>query len=99
MAHPSFVDAKELKGMLAPLTIAAAETDHIFPAEKRREAEDILKDHHIPYQLTLYSDVAHGFAVRGDMKNSREKFAKESAFLQHVQWFDEWLKGSRDIAA
>lgn len=99
MAHPSFVEGDELKAMLAPLSIAAAETDLIFPVEKRRETEDILKDHHIPYQICLYSDVEHGFAVRGDAKDQRQKFAKESAFLQHVQWFDEWIKGKRDIAA
>ncbi|KAI6950409.1 hypothetical protein KC318_g11192, partial [Hortaea werneckii] len=31
--------------------------------------------------------------------NKRAKFAKEAAFLQHVQWFDEFVKGQRDIAA
>nr|POE52019.1 hydrolase tropi [Quercus suber] len=85
MAHPSFVDAEEIKAMKAPLTIAAAETDEIFPAAKRRETEDILKDMSIPYQINLYSDVVHGFSVRGDMSNKRAKYAKEAAFLQHVQ--------------
>ena len=99
MAHPSFVDAAEVKAMRAPLSIAAAETDQIFPAEKRRETEDILKEHDIPYQICLYSDVEHGFAVRADMSNQRAKFAKEAAFLQHVQWFDEYVKGKRDSAA
>lgn len=99
MAHPSFVDAAEVKAMRAPLSIAAAETDQIFPAEKRRETEDILKEHDIPYQICLYSDVEHGFAVRADMSNKRAKFAKEAAFLQHVQWFDEYVKGKRDSAA
>nr|POE75776.1 hydrolase tropi [Quercus suber] len=99
MAHPSFVDAEEIKAMKAPLTIAAAETDEIFPASKRRETEDLLKDMSIPYQITLYSDVVHGFAVRGDVSNKRVKYAKEAAFLQHVQWFDEYLKGKRDSAA
>ncbi|KAI7079816.1 hypothetical protein KC352_g41652, partial [Hortaea werneckii] len=99
MAHPSFVDAEELKAMVAPLSIAAAETDAIFPAEKRRESEDILKDMDLPYQMSLYSDVEHGFAVRADLSNKRAKFAKEAAFLQHVQWFDEFVKGQRDIAA
>lgn len=98
-AHPSFVDAEELKAMTAPLTIAAAETDEIFPVEKRHETEAILKDMKIPYQISLYSDVEHGFSVRGDVSNPRVKFAKEAAFLQHVQWFDEFVKGKRDIAA
>jgi len=99
MAHPSFVDAAEVKGIAGPVTIAAAETDQIFPAPKRRETEDILKEMDVPYQLSLYSDVEHGFAVRADISNSRIKYAKETVFLQFVQWFDEYLKGKRDIAA
>lgn len=99
MAHPSFVDAEEIKKMTAPLSIAAAETDEIFPAEKRRETEDILKGMKLPYQISLYSGVEHGFAVRGDPNKRETKFAKEAAFLQHVQWFDEHVKGKRDIAA
>ncbi|KAK4548963.1 hypothetical protein LTR36_008736 [Oleoguttula mirabilis] len=99
MAHPSFVDAAEIKAMVAPLCIAAAETDAIFPADKRRETEDILKEMKLPYQMSLYGDVEHGFAVRADMSKREAKFAKEAVFLQHVQWFDEFLKGKRDSAA
>lgn len=99
MAHPSFVDAEEVKALTGPLSIAAAETDEIFPTEKRRETEDLLKDMSIPYQISLYSDVVHGFAVRADLSDKKAKYAKEAAFMQHVQWFDEYLKGKRDWAA
>jgi len=99
MAHPSFVEADEIKAMVGPLSIAAAETDQIFPAEKRRETEDLLKEMTIPYQMFLYSSVVHGFAVRADMSDRTAKFAKEAVFLQHVQWFDEFVKGKRDVAA
>ena len=98
-AHPSFVEPDEVKGITGPLSIAAAETDQIFPAEKRRQTEDILKDMSVPYQLCLYSDVEHGFAVRADVSKPAVKFAKEAAFLQAVQWFDEFLKGKRESAS
>lgn len=75
------------------------ETDQIFPASKRRETEDILKDMSIPYQITLYSDVEHGFAVRADISKRPVKYAKEAAFVQAVAWFDEFLKGDRSWAA
>ncbi|CAO2654393.1 Nn.00g111260.m01.CDS01 [Neocucurbitaria sp. VM-36] len=91
-AHPSFVDADEVRGIRGPLSIAAAETDAIFPAEKRRETEDILKEHTVPYQMFLYSDVEHGFGVKGDLSHAKARFAKEQAFLQAVHWFDEYVK-------
>ncbi|PYH90775.1 dienelactone hydrolase [Aspergillus ellipticus CBS 707.79] len=90
-AHPSFIDAEELKAIEGPLSISAAEIDHIFPAEKRHESEVILKDLGFPYQINLYSGVEHGFAVRGNPEKRTVQYAKESAFLQAVQWFKEHL--------
>jgi dienelactone hydrolase len=71
--------------------MSAAETDTIFPSEKRHESESILKELGTPYQINLYSGVEHGFAVRCDPTNPVARYAKESAFLQAVQWFKEHL--------
>jgi len=90
-AHPSFVEESELAAIEGPLSIAAAETDEIFSAEKRHKSETILVETKQPYQINLYSGVAHGFSVRGDITKKHEKFAKEKAFMQAVQWFDEYL--------
>ena len=94
-AHPSFVEPAELKDMKGPLAISAAETDPIFPSEKRHETEVILKELGLPYQINLYSGVEHGFALRADLKNRVATYAKESAFLQAVQWFQEHLKSGK----
>ncbi|KUJ06765.1 alpha/beta-hydrolase [Mollisia scopiformis] len=91
MAHPSFVDEDELAAIAGPLSISAAETDEIFPAEKRHKSEIILVETKQPYQINLFSGVVHGFSVRCDVSKKHEKFAKEKAFLQAVQWFDEHL--------
>ncbi|KAI0968109.1 dienelactone hydrolase [Xylaria arbuscula] len=90
-AHPSFVEEDELRGFKGPLSIAAAETDTIFPSEKRHRSEEILKEGGQPYQISLFSGVVHGFAVRGDISKKDHKFAKEQAFFQAVQWFDHHL--------
>ncbi|PSR78362.1 dienelactone hydrolase [Coniella lustricola] len=90
-AHPSFVDEDELAAITGPLSIAAAETDEIFPADKRHKSEEILQKVGQPYQINLYSGVVHGFAVRCDISKKIQKFAKEQAFLQAVAWFDEYL--------
>lgn len=92
VAHPSFVERDELAAITGPLSIAAAETDSIFPAEKRHESETILRDTKQPYQINLYSGVEHGFAVRGDVSIKVQRFAKEAAFFQAVTWFDTWLE-------
>jgi len=92
VAHPSFVTTEEVKAIEGPFSIAAAETDGIFPPEKRHETEQILKDIKVPYQINLYSGVVHGFAVRGDLSSKIVTYAKEQAFLQAIFWFDEHVK-------
>ncbi|PYH94395.1 esterase/lipase [Aspergillus ellipticus CBS 707.79] len=91
LAHPSHVTEDELRGINGPLAIAAAETDRIFPAEKRHQSESILQETGKPYQISLFSGVAHGFAVRGDIQERAVRFAKETAFIQCLQWFGEYL--------
>lgn len=91
LAHPSFVDEEELQAITGPLAISAAETDHIFPPEKRHRSEEILKKGGHPYQINLFSGVEHGFAVRGDVAVKAQKFGKEQAFQQAVTWFNEYL--------
>lgn len=92
IAHPSFVEEDELEAITGPLSIAAAETDSIFPAEKRHKSEEILQKVGQPYQLVLYSQVSHGFAVRCDLSVRVQKWSKEQAFNQAVQWFNEYLQ-------
>ena len=92
IAHPSLMEAREVKEIVNPLSIAAPEMDSIFPAEKRRETEDILFEKKVPYQVCLYGDSEHGFAVRANLKDRKQKFVKESAYIQAVRWFDEWVK-------
>ena len=91
-AHPSFVDEEEVLDIKGPLSIAAAEEDSIFPAERRHKTEELLIKVGQPYQINLYSGVEHGFAVRGDLNKQAARYAKESAFLQAVQFFEEYLK-------
>lgn len=52
-----------------------------------------------PYQSVVYGNSNHGFGLRGETlnlqadnsSNPEEVFAKESAFLQSVRWFDTYL--------
>ncbi|KAK7418460.1 hypothetical protein QQX98_003952 [Neonectria punicea] len=92
LAHPSFVTEEEFAAITGPLSMAAAQTDSIFPLEKRIESEKILGKSGLPWQINLFSGVEHGFAVRGDLTSPVQRFAKEQAFFQAVAWFDEHLK-------
>ncbi|ORY06766.1 dienelactone hydrolase [Clohesyomyces aquaticus] len=91
IAHPSNLDDGEIEGMVGPISIAAGDLDDAFNATRRRTAEDILIKKNTTYQTSLYAGAPHGFGVRVDLMNKRQKFAKEGAFYQAVGWFDAWL--------
>ncbi|BDD55628.1 hypothetical protein MPDQ_000906 [Monascus purpureus] len=91
VAHPSFVTHEELAAIQGPLSIAAAETDNIFTTQLRHESEDTLIKTGQRWQINLYSGVVHGFAVRTDLSDVYQKWAKEQAFCQAIQWFKNFL--------
>lgn len=65
--------------------------DEIFPATLRYESESILAKANQPWQMNIFSNVSHGFAVRADLTLKRQRFAKEQAFSQAVAWFVNYL--------
>ncbi|KAI2974127.1 hypothetical protein CBS147323_1516 [Aspergillus niger] len=92
IAHPTMVQVGELEGVEGPLSIAAAIVDPVFTTANRHESEAILARLGVPFQINLFSDVEHGFAVRCNLSEPRQKFAKEAAFEQAVAWFDRYVK-------
>jgi dienelactone hydrolase len=50
-----------------------------------------LAKHTVPYQMVLYGDTEHGFAVKGHMSTAKARWAKEQAFNQAVAWFEEYV--------
>ncbi|SCU92264.1 LADA_0F15478g1_1 [Lachancea dasiensis] len=93
IAHPSFLENAKLKSIgQTPLLISAAQVDPIFTTEARHEAEQILIDSGAVFQMDLFSNVSHGFAVRGDIKDAKIKYAKEKVLLDQIHWFDHFSK-------
>ncbi|KAK0729606.1 dienelactone hydrolase [Lasiosphaeris hirsuta] len=91
LAHPSYVTEDELWASRGPLSIAAAETDLIFTVELRQRTEEILRKKGEVWSISLYSQVAHGFAVRGDPENKIDIWAGDEAFGQATRFFGAWL--------
>jgi dienelactone hydrolase len=76
---------------LVKLGLSKLVLDDTFTTKKRQEMESILKRLGVPWQVTLYSNAEHGFAVRADLHDSDCRFAKEQAFAQAIQWFKRHL--------
>lgn len=90
-AHPSLLDDTEILAIKGPASVAAAETDGLMPPERRAQVEALLGKTGQAYSLALYGGTSHGFGVRVNVSDARQKFGKEQAFFQAVRWFDTWL--------
>jgi len=92
VAHPSSLTDAHFSAVQAPLFLSCAETDPVFGAENRHKAEAILAEGKKMYHVQLFSGVKHGFAVKGDMSDENERWAKEQSAWGILGWFDRFLK-------
>lgn len=86
-AHPSFVSEEAFDAIRKPLLLSCAEVDTIFPREARFKSEEILQKNKLHYQFDIFSQVSHGFTVRGDLSVPEVKYAAEKALTDQVLWF------------
>ena len=90
-AHPSLLSDDEISASKAPASIAAAETDSMMSVARRTEITTLLQDSGNEYSFAVYGGTSHGFGVRANVTDPRQKFAKGEAFLQAARWFSVWL--------
>ena len=76
-----------MNAIRGPLSIAAADEDGLQPIDTRYGIEKALKNNGYPYQITVYSHVFHGFAVRRAITTKAEIFSKKGAFTQASEFF------------
>ncbi|KAK9453688.1 dienelactone hydrolase [Dipodascopsis uninucleata] len=91
LCHPSFVEESEFEKISVPTMISAAETDPIYPMAARHKTEEIFVKNQVPYVISVYSGVVHGFCVRADLTVPVKKFSKEHAFVGQLGFFEFYL--------
>ncbi|RDW57184.1 hypothetical protein BP6252_13832 [Coleophoma cylindrospora] len=90
-AHPAFLTEQHFKSAKKPLFLSCAAKDVAFEADARRTAVGILQEIETPHHVQLFSGVEHGFALRGNITNPYERYAKEESLRGITAWFDFWL--------
>ncbi|SCU77454.1 LADA_0A00540g1_1 [Lachancea dasiensis] len=93
IAHPSSLENQKFENIgQTPLLISAAQVDRSFNTEARHTAEKILSENGAVFQVDLFSNVSHGFAVRGDITDAKVKYAKEKVLSDQIHWFDHFSR-------
>lgn len=90
VAHPTGVSIEAVEAVEKPILISAAQHDPVFPPELRHKTEEALLAKNAVYQIDLFSQVEHGFAIKGDITKPEVKYAKEKCFTDVVCWFSRF---------
>ncbi|KAJ3735427.1 dienelactone hydrolase family-domain-containing protein [Lentinula guzmanii] len=94
LAHPAFLNEDHFRKIKKPLMLSCAETDHTFPLQSRRIAEDILVERKAQYFFQVFSGVEHGFASRSDPSSPDGRWGKEQSAHGIALWFHRFLDES-----
>jgi dienelactone hydrolase len=98
-AHPSLLSVPgHIHGVVQPLSVANGDVDEYMSRDKMVELTRLLKRKESDsgdegrYQVVVYPGAKHGFAVRGDPADERQKERGEGSENQAVEWFQKWLR-------
>ena len=91
--HPSLLAiAEDFEAVVKPLSVALGEKDSLVDSKSRGQIQDMLaKKTEVPHELRIYEDQVHGFALRSDWSNEKDKKAMDEATTQGLEWFKKYL--------
>lgn len=91
-AHPSGLKLPaDVETVTIPLSIAIGDVDFVMKIAEVEKARDILGKKGDDHEVVVYPGGKHGFAVRGDPKDPKQKQLADQAKEQAVRWFSKWL--------
>lgn len=84
--HPSLVSIpKDVEAPNCPVSIAVAGTDKVFSSAMAEKTEALWKKKEdVKHEIVTYDGAVHGFCVRGNMKNEKEKENMEKSIDQVI---------------
>ncbi|MCJ1307918.1 hypothetical protein MMC25_001566 [Agyrium rufum] len=91
IAHPSLLTKEEIDKLGKPVQILAPETDPQLTPELKEYCNRVIPGLGIGYQYDYYPGLVHGFAVKGDPKDVKQRDGMERAKNATVGWLNQWL--------
>ncbi|KAG9830133.1 alpha/beta-hydrolase, partial [Aureobasidium melanogenum] len=91
VAHPSLLEESEIANIGVPVQFLSPEHDQMFTPELKEFTLKTLPTLNIPFNYDYYPALVHGFAVRGDHNDPKQKEGLERAKNAAVYWFKQHL--------
>ncbi|KAK3985056.1 Alpha/Beta hydrolase protein [Cladorrhinum sp. PSN332] len=96
-AHPGMLSVpKDVQAVSQPLSVANGDDDEFMGREKMGVLMRVLEEKGgEKYQVVVYQGAKHGFAVRGDYSDPKQREQREGSEDQAVRWFGRWFGGGQ----
>lgn len=91
IAHPSLATKEDVDAVSVPVQIIAPEHDPQWTPELREYANSVIPSLNLEYDYQYFPGSAHGFAIRSDPNDAKQKKAFERAKNVAVAWFAQFL--------
>ncbi|EJT99783.1 dienelactone hydrolase [Dacryopinax primogenitus] len=91
--HPSLTTQEDYVSINKPTQINVGTNDIFLTNESVEQAKKGMLEQKadIPFEINVYQDAVHGFTVRGDISNLKEKENKEASANATIRWFGKYL--------
>lgn len=70
--------------MVKPLSLALESKDSLLGENEIGQIKELLSKKEVPSEVRVYEDQVHGFALRGDWSNEKDKQAMDDAEKQGI---------------
>lgn len=90
-AHPSLLTKEEIDAVAVPVQILAPEHDPQLTPELKAHANSVIPSLNVEYDYQYFPGLMHGFAVRCDQSDAKQKKGFERAKNAAVGWFAQFL--------
>ena len=89
-AHPSALQIPaDMEKVRKPLCIAAGDKDKFTPIADMLKAKAILAKNGVQHEVEIYEGAGHGWSVRIDRTNPKQREQAEACETQAVRWFTD----------
>lgn len=94
--HPSFLSEADVKAVTTPAAILWGDRDEILSAAQLDDFEKILRTDLGDAKVLIkrYKDTVHGFTVRGDLTDDRQRKTKEESNEEAIKFTKKAFAGS-----
>ncbi|XP_068661148.1 endo-1,3;1,4-beta-D-glucanase-like [Aristolochia californica] len=93
MFHPSVVTVEDIKEVKCPISILAAEIDHVTPTEVIKQYKVALSAKpEIDSFVKIFPGLVHGWTIRYDVNDEAAVKNAEEAHTYMFDWFTKYLK-------